>query len=177
MRKTIIILSTLLVAACSTIFIDPDDPDTHIIKGVPHVQQGRNQCGPACLTMVLNYYGVKVGLNTVDKEAREGRRGTPLKDMVGYPFGHGLFAKQWYSKDIDHIKGFLDQDMPVIARVLSRTRPNKACHYIVLVGYTKNGFIANDPYEGRSYRSFKGFNKMWEEIYCGDIMVISTKRL
>lgn len=51
--------------------------------------------------------------------------------------------EDWHSSeaDLDIIKDFLDQGIPVIAEVLYRGAP----HYVVLCGYNGDNFIMNDP--------------------------------
>jgi len=160
MRKLFVLLAMviLLPYGCASIMINPNEPGTHLIQGVKQVVQGSMQCGPASMTMVLNYYGIKVSLNTVDKI--RGSYGTPCWAMERYPAKYSLTTRVMYSDDPEELKSYLKKDIPLIIRRICLWNPAN-CHYVVLIGYTSKGFIILCPKEGRYVKSYKRF-KNWE---------------
>lgn len=150
-------LAALLVASCSTIKVDPNDPNAHLIQGVQHVQQGPMQCGAASMKMVLDYYDKDTSLNSIfNTVSVKGGLVTPSRLMAHYPSYHGLEAIPFVSDNPDLIRKFVVRDVPLIARGLW-WGTGADCHYMVIVGYQKNGFIVDDPANGLKFMDFKAF--------------------
>lgn len=63
------------------------------IPNVPFVNQEVGQCGPATLTMAMNYLGKDVGVDEIAKQVyTPGMKGTLQTDMVTAARRHGLVA-------------------------------------------------------------------------------------
>lgn len=119
-----------------------------------HDQDARrtaNDCGPASIAMILNYYGESVTTDEVFLRtgADQGLIGiSEMKSAIEY-YGYG------YSRPLkqtpDDIKKYIDQDIPVIALVKYgslksvQDKTFKGGHFFVVVGYREDGYFVNDP--------------------------------
>jgi hypothetical protein len=139
---------------------EPNLPPSHLITGIPWFRQGRKECGPTSLAMVVGYYGKKV---TKDEVARwvmtAGKMGTEVEQLEYYAGQQGFRTYRFYdrTKDKSSMKYLIAQGYPLIAigRIPqnwhSKWAPLWEGHYVVVVGYddvTKN-FIIQDPAWGK----------------------------
>lgn len=139
----------------------------HLIQSVPFEKWlARNYCGPACLTMVLNYWAgagsfsqQRIAADIYDSESQ----GTYSSELVLYPRGLG-FMSHSFQGDLPALKAVVRQDIPVI--VLTKPiRQLEKGHYRVVVGFddAKRRVIFHDPYFGeRHAMSYADFLKLWE---------------
>lgn len=68
-------------------------PKSQQIEGVPFIQQSENYCGPATLTMALNWAGKKVAIEEVAAQVyTPGMKGSLQSDMVSASRRQGLVA-------------------------------------------------------------------------------------
>ena len=178
----------LAILGCATIeskppiknpqILESNLPSAQLITGVPWYRQGRKECGPTSIAMVLNFYGRKV---TKDEIARcvmsAGKFGTELEQLEYYAEQQqGLKTYRLYdrTKDKSSMKYLIAQGYPLIAigRIPqnwhSKWAPLWEGHYVVVVGYddvTKN-LIIQDPAWGKKgyemtkvpYRNFGDFH-------------------
>ena len=146
--------------SCVGIEVNPDNPNEYLIKGVKHIQQGHMQCGAASLKMVLNYYDKEIGLNELYQKIKGRRAGVPTYSMERYTNTHydNLDTLSFVSSNYKIWKKFIKRDIPLIARGKSYGL-DADCHYVVIVGYKKEGFIIDDPQHGLAYMNFKMFKK------------------
>jgi ABC-type bacteriocin/lantibiotic exporter with double-glycine peptidase domain len=156
------ILSLLLLASCASVTVDPNDPNAHLIQGVPMIRQAPMQCGAASLAMVLNFYGFELSQGDIWNRTPKSKSGG-LTCMTMYRFASNVSdslmqTTSMVSKDPAKIKSYLDKDMPVIASVIAEG-PQRNCHYVVVVGYTADGFIINDPMVGVRFVNYGAFRK------------------
>ncbi|MBR9690140.1 C39 family peptidase [Candidatus Woesearchaeota archaeon] len=134
---------------------------------VPIIKQKNSlSCGPACLSMVLKFYGKDVSedeiIENIGGLKEFGTRTIWLKE-----FAENLgFKTVCYSENkelsegkaklrnvnIDDITGFLDKDIPVIvnfkAYFIYDDEKKEIGHFVVLTGYDNNTFHLNDPRDG-----------------------------
>jgi uncharacterized protein YvpB len=118
----------------------------------------RNDCGVACVAMLLEYYA-KRGISTVDSLASE----TGLKSsddgllpaqLVALAARHDLPGVA-VRAGLDDIRAAIDDNRPVIALVAYRfilgrldqadNVPGQDGHYVVVVGYDDGHFVLDDP--------------------------------
>lgn len=189
MRK-LVLAFTLLVLLASITYADPPPvrdsqisemclPPKHVIEGVPIYRQSRDECGPTCLSMVLNFYGKKFtkddiaeaitvpGGSVFGKYTSGGTRSDQMESYVKDKGGCNIYS--FKGKDPKKIKYWLAQGYPlVILGVIPgsdwyrETEYIGRGHYIVLVGYDDENqcFFSHDPAGGRSVRiSYKGFER------------------
>lgn len=114
-------------------------------------QGTQNDCGPASIAMILNYYGEKLTTDDVFKKtgAGSGLIGIPQMVKAIEAFGYTTFRKT--QSDVATLKSYLDQNLPVIALVhygsLGNTVQDKTFkggHFFVVVGYRDDGYFVND---------------------------------
>jgi ABC-type bacteriocin/lantibiotic exporter with double-glycine peptidase domain len=122
------------------------------------IQKTENDCGPAVLKMILDYYKIP----STSEELRKRlliRNGTTMLNLQYIARLKGLEAQGWrYAfNDLTKLK------LPVIAFV-------KRKHYVVITGITKNqDIIVLDPEIGKLKYSHKRFNKIWK----GETLIFS----
>ncbi|MDR0953522.1 MAG: C39 family peptidase [Elusimicrobiota bacterium] len=133
-------------------------------------------CAPACLTMVLNYYGKKTTLAETIKNVYDDTTNTygvwPLNTALAAQFG--LNACVVRASSIAQIEGELYKGKPVIVslsykkgELKNALQPQTQGHLVVIIGIDKNGnIIALDPAaktakQARIVYSREQFAKAW----------------
>lgn len=118
-----------------------------------------NDCGVACVAMLLSYYGKLQG-QTVDGLARETALSladvglTPLQLAV-LGARHHLPLAVANDVTLDQLRAEIDAGRPVIALIAYRyilgrldqadNVPGKDLHFFVVLGYDDSHFVINDP--------------------------------
>jgi len=114
-------------------------------------------CGPACLAMVLGYYGVQARID--DLFAATGMppgRYISFDQLMGVGRSCGVEFAYSAGNALDDLKGWIDAGKPALAlvqyRYWSRHRPPitqdsiQGPHFVVVVGYDDRGHVVvNDP--------------------------------
>src|SRR4030042_2537116 len=138
------------LAVVQGIKIPPYLPRRCLIDGVPQLYQSKNECGPASLAMVLNYWGLPVTRDRL-KEAMDfdEKQGTSPGEMYRLPAVLGLAAAQ-YTGDLPKLMENLSQGRPVIVNQWFNQQAKKAremTHFRVVVGYDSDRrlFFLRDP--------------------------------
>lgn len=156
----IILLSTLVLPSLGK----TDLPSRCVMDNVCYVQQTRNFCGPAALTMVLNYWGQKTDQKTVGKSVFDTSiQATNGADMLLYARGKGYSAYSWNSSMAD-LKQKLMLGIPVIV-LQDSSITDSSGHYRVATGYDDEDKViyVNDPYEPNTKEiSYDKFATLWE---------------
>lgn len=162
MKRLFYLLILLLVYSCSTTLIKSHS-DSKIIDNVPFYAQRENQCGPASLAAVLNFYGVTVMPDEIAAEIfSESARGTLTLDMLIYARKKGLNAVQ-YSGSIEDIKAKINSREPLIVLVDYGFLFYQQNHFMVVVGYNDSGIIVNsEGFQGQFIRLDK-FIPAWQK--------------
>lgn len=112
---------------------------------VPYVPQSGALCGGAALAMVLRYWG-EPGLHAGDFSALvdPARGGIATGALQGAALARGWDATVWYGS-AQGARDVLAEGKPLI--VLVQTRSG-GFHYLVLVGWNRDGFVVHDPQVG-----------------------------
>ena len=161
---------------------------------MPYLDQGNtNGCGTTSLAMVLSYYGIPTTEQDVDQQIRRTNSpigGTP-DDELQYARDQGLDAEGYNNGTWDQVKGFLNQNYPVMASVTGENTPEQKWdaatnqwvadgnlpsgrHQIVITGYEegsdgKEYVLFHDPNQGATASdpnmeqriSVDDFQKIW----------------
>ena len=134
---------------------------------VPLLKQGKMECGPTSLRMVLKYFNKTLSqkdiINKIGGLKKFGVRTIDLADFarnLGFDvycysnnekFSHGKADIKKPNKS--EILKFLRKDLPVIISVKSyilfNKEKSKNGHFIVVIGYEKGKFNYNDPSDGK----------------------------
>ncbi|MGC9344143.1 MAG: cysteine peptidase family C39 domain-containing protein, partial [Bacteroidales bacterium] len=105
-------------------------------------QHDMSDCGAACLSSVLAYYGSAKPISRIRLEAGTNKNGTSLLGLVEVARKENLIAKP---VKINNNK--IDQsDLPAIAHVKIK---NCWFHYVVIYKKTEEGFLIMDPAYGK----------------------------
>ena len=132
----------VLLASCATHALPPGfspPQDSASIAGVAPHEQRFQQCGPAALASVLNYYGDPATPDEIGAAIyRPGNLGTLNLDLALYPRTLG-FATEWYEGSLDGLLESVRRECPVIVMVDRGFGPVQANHFMVVVGYAPQG--------------------------------------
>jgi LysM repeat protein len=143
----------------------------------PDASASRNDCGPACLAMLINAFGI-----TATTDAVFQRTGALPVDYVsaaqlmrvGESYGVPLeYRKGW---GLGQLRGMLDLGRPMIALVhyavfselqpgVSTQSPFKGPHFVVVVGYDDGNVIVHDPLWTGDRRNEGAFRKWRNDIW------------
>ena len=105
-------------------------------------------CGPTCLAMLLDYYGIEVPLDQLTKECGLSLAGSTASDLMRVARLHGLEDVQCFSMDAEEL---VRQDRPAIVHW-------KFGHWIVFAGTDEAGRVSIcNPDMGRYRMSAETF--------------------
>lgn len=106
---------------------------------VPVIMQMESlECGAACLTMILAYYGRWIPLEQIRADCGVSRDGSKAKNVLKAARNHGLSAKG-YRYDANELKG--NVKFPCVIHWNFN-------HFVVLCGFKGGKAIINDPARG-----------------------------
>jgi|GEM_PF-5964480 len=110
-----------------------------VVLPIKGVRQKKYCCGPACIEMVLWYYGYKVSQDQIKKEARVGsQRGMFPSQVLKYLEKYGVICSKVKTMDVDK---YLEKPRPLILGLEN--------HYVLLIGHINKHLILIDPSTGR----------------------------
>lgn len=127
-------------------------------KKVPKVpvviQMEALECGAACLTMILAYYGKWIPLEQVRADCGVSRDGSSAKNILKAARAYGLDARG-YRYELDALKE--ETNFPCIIHWNFN-------HFVVLCGFRKNKAVINDPAKGTYAVSMEDFDKSFTGV-------------
>lgn len=135
------------------------------VYNVPYVRQTDTYwCGPASLTMILNYWSANVTQEEVATEIYDPATNlTTISEMKAYP-QEREFKTEELTGSINHLKEWISRGCPLI--VLQKfSLQNTYGHYRVVVGYNdeKELVITFDPILGSNYNlTYTEFAELWK---------------
>lgn len=133
------------------------------IEKIPFYPAEDNQCGPASLAMVLNFFGINVNPSEISREifSREAK-GTSDFDMILYARKSGLKVKQ-YNGNLEDLEKKISKGYPIIVMVDEGFWFYRKYHYMVVVGYNEREIIVNSGKYQNLHVDKKTFIKKWEK--------------
>lgn len=156
---TLIIAYILITGSTQASFLD-----SFYVHGVPYVLQEPHWCGPACLSMVLGFWGLNITQQNIAEEIYDPEsQGTAMGFMVTYARERGFEVEDFHGS-IDDIKSWLRDGVPLIVMQKFVVMSNDL-HYRVVVGYNESSqtIITYDPEEGQNYTlTYTTFSDLWE---------------
>lgn len=121
------------------------------------LQHDETDCGAACISIILQYYGKKVPLRRIRSAAGTDSVGTSGYGIVKGSEKFGLSCKGLMSPEKDKIKGI---PLPSIFHVKA-----KFDHYIVVYKVTNKFVYISDPAEGLRKLHIEEFLKWWTGVF------------
>lgn len=137
---------------------------------VPLLKQGKSNCGPVALRMVLQFFENDVSLKEIVKGVGGVKRyGVRMIKLCEYAQKLGFRTTCYsYNKKMSQgkaeirkpsasdVKAFLKRRLPVIivvrAYLLFDEEPSDEGHYIVITGHERGAFYYNDPIDGKRHK-------------------------
>lgn len=129
----------------------------------------RNDCGPACVAMILNGLGINVTTNAVYRKTGASSTGyVSVSQMMRAAQTYGVNFDYFYPWSINDLKLAVRDGKAPITLVhygawskLGKTQSSfRGPHFVVIVGYDEDYIFVNDPLWWGSRRS-EGERKRW----------------
>jgi ATP-binding cassette, subfamily C, bacterial len=131
-------------------------------------RQSRAMCGPACLKIVLAYYGMRVSERRIARASHASRTcGTTGANLARGARRMGLDIDIVDGANMMLIERWRRRRAPVIVQWMSTvashpTRTSMACgHYSVVRGFDRTHIFLQDPAVGRRSIRRKEFLRVW----------------
>ena len=122
-------------------------------------QHDLTDCGPACLSSILQHYGGFVPIEMIRLSAKTNQNGTSAYNLVKTAEKYGLTTK---SLKLGNFKDIKKLSFPLIAHVRLTNNLN---HFIVIYGIKKDKLLAMDPSRGLVKLSEDYFHKISTNIF------------
>src|SRR3989304_127405 len=134
-------------------------PSSKVLPTDYHIFQTFNNCGPAALSMALRFYGVNVSQAQLGNDLRPYQvaggdnddKSVTLDELGEKAKEYGFIPYHRPMGNPEIVKRFIANDMPVIARTL--TKPNEDIgHYRIIKGYdeTAGTFLQDDSLQNKN---------------------------
>ena len=156
----------------------PPLPDQVILPSPRHEMEDLNACGPATLSMALNFWGWEGDQFTISKEIKPIRadRNVNVEELKYYvdTYVPGMYAEFRVGGDLELLRRFLADGMPVMIEESFLLDKNFrvgddrwAAHYVLLTGYDNKArqFILQDSERGPNrYVAYDTLEKDWQSF-------------
>ena len=143
--------------------------DEYRISGVSFVKQEKMWCGPASLTMVLNYWGDPVNQSEVGSTVDPEHMGTHSEGLISFLESRGYVvydfnrdSLEYRSSAMDELKIWVSHDYPIVVSQWTYFS-GKSGHYRVVVGYDAQSIFVKDPNSGSISFSIETFLELWDK--------------
>lgn len=161
-------------------------PQKKILASGYHIYQTFNNCAPAALSMAFSYYGISKTQEELASDLRpynnlagdNDDKSTPPLELAGRAEKEGLIPYYRPNGDIELLKKFIANDIPVVVRTLLYIDKDYA-HYRVIKGYDdKKGMIVqDDSLEGKNkYFSYQKFMALWQPFNYAYLVLVSPDK-
>jgi ATP-binding cassette subfamily B protein len=118
-------------------------------------QKDQSDCGVACLSSIINYYGGLANQEKIRIASGTNKQGTTLLGL--YQAANGLgFEAEGMQGDATFLKSL---SSPAILHMVTNER---MLHYVVFYGSVNNQFLVGDPALGVRWISEDELNDMWK---------------
>lgn len=119
-------------------------------------QMGQYECGPACLTMILSYYGITISLNKISEQCDAQRNGVSVSVLKSVSEYYGLNCKV-YQVSFEDMKKYINSYLPCIIFWDER-------HFVVLEQIKNSLFHIIDPNKGKLKLSEEEFKRHYSKV-------------
>jgi len=150
-------------------FVPPSE--TKQIRGVPFYPDDSKQCGPAALAAVLNYRGGNYDLARISQAVfRANLGGTVTLEMIYFARKEGFRAK-WFNGGLSDLVEAVDSGDPLIVMVDYGFLQISKYHFMVVVGYCKQGVIVFSGREKDKLIYWDDFRGPWSRTKHWTLMI------
>jgi len=157
--------------------------ESALVDNKYHTYQAFNNCGPATLSMILNWYGIKVSQSELGDAMRPYQIASGDNDdktiftyeFVDWAQKYGLKAIDRRNGDIDLLKRFSANGIPVVVKTWLHPGEDIG-HFRIVRGFDESSgvVIQDDSYEGPNKKfSYFDFLAMWQPFNYDYIVVFS----
>jgi hypothetical protein len=138
----------------------------------PDANEFRNDCGPACLAMVLGGFGISASTNAVHRRSGvQGDRYVSITQLMNAASSYGLTFEYFYAWTVPQLIETVRSGKAVIALVhygawsqmnpgISTQNTFQGPHFVVVIGADDRMIYVNDPL-WKEERRAQGFRKAW----------------
>ncbi len=152
----------------------------------PYEAQTFNNCGPASLSMVLNYYKKntnQIELGNMMRPFNNSWGGIDDKsvfpeEIVQYAQKYDLLAVHRPNGSIEKMKQLVSQNIPVIVRTWLNTREDIG-HYRIVRGYNdeRKTILQDDSYQGPDITyEYNTFEELWQPFNYSYIVIYPKEK-
>ena len=145
-----------------------------------YVAQTFNNCGPAALSMMLSYYGIRVDQQTLadilrptnNRTGKGDDKSTTPEKLAAQAETYGLVAYFRPNGSIDLLKRLTAKGYPMMVRTLLVSDEDYA-HYRVVRGYdeSKKTIIEDDGFQGKNVSiAYNDFLFLWKPFNYGYVV-------
>ncbi len=118
-------------------------------------QKDQSDCGVACLSSVVNYYGGETKIEHLREISGTTKTGTTLLGLYQAANKIGLQAEA-YEADIENLRKL---EYPSILHIIKDKRLQ---HYVICYGYENGLFLVSDPSEGVTLIRESELEEVWQ---------------
>lgn len=132
---------------------------------IPGFVQSPSYCGPACLKMVLHYYGTEVSEDELGRVAKTTlEHGTTNENLLLAAQTYGLSGVWHEFGTLEELREYTEKNIPVIVEWFSSDEspdPGET-HFSIIIGVDDTRVILLDPEDGKRYElSYAKFMSVW----------------
>jgi len=163
-------------------------PNSKFIDGLAHVGQSFNNCSSVGLMITLSHWGIRETQEAIAEATRPWNnprgdnddKSVTLYELADYAREkHGMLTYVRPNGNIELLKKFLANDIPVLTRALMYPKDD-IVHYRVIRGYdeSKQIVIESDGIEGpNTPYTYQNWMRMWKDFnYAYAILVPASKK-
>lgn len=124
------------------------------------LQYDSHDCGAACLTAMLHYFGINQSLSKIKAELKLNREGSDLYSLSIIAKKYGLTPIALYGDYDELVDGIYSQEihLPLIIHTITE---NQMGHFMILKTIKENSLVILDPSEGIKELTIQDFLKLW----------------
>ncbi len=161
-----------------------DHPEYTKILDLPYVKQQSNYCGPASLSMVMQYFGYSTTQEEIAEELGRkevSKHGVRPGELALYARRRGMRVSARNHVGLEGIFKALENDLPLIA-LCRAFPPQRGLHYTIIRGYDldKEALFIHDPaWPRRKKTLWDDFELRWwipKESYFYFALVVEPKK-
>ncbi|WP_337193042.1 C39 family peptidase [Deinococcus xianganensis] len=141
-------------------------PSGYVLQGMPLVRQTFNACGPASITQVLEYYGIRVTQAAVSAQTRPTSRSyMTARAIVDYAPQVGMEARLFRGGSVQTVRSAIRNGLPLIVLQTQMIAGRSIPHWRVASGFddARRLVYLMDPLLGYVTMPYADFERVWAD--------------